>query len=131
VFEAEAQEKRNLAFFQILKPPGKVEATLVSPGRPFGRSEYGQATRASMDALQVGRKQRQQNARLTNTSREGKLLCFKCGKPGHFARECFAKKFPPRKNEGKNQHTKPQETGKSSSTYAEAASRNTYCQENL
>ena len=33
VFEAE-QEKRNLAFFQILKPTGKVEG-LVSPGRPL------------------------------------------------------------------------------------------------
>jgi len=35
VFEAEAQEKRNLAFFRILKLIGKVEATLVSPGRPL------------------------------------------------------------------------------------------------
>ena len=35
VFEAEAQEKGNLSFFQILKPPEKVEATLVSPGRPL------------------------------------------------------------------------------------------------
>jgi len=32
VFEAEAQEKRNLAFFRILKPIERVEATLVSPG---------------------------------------------------------------------------------------------------
>jgi hypothetical protein len=31
VFEAEAQEKRNLAFFRILK----LTATLVSPGRPL------------------------------------------------------------------------------------------------
>jgi len=36
VFEAEAQEKRNLAFFfQSLKPQEKVEATLVSPGKPL------------------------------------------------------------------------------------------------
>jgi len=36
VFEAEAQEKRNLAFFfQRLKPQEKVEATLVSPGKPL------------------------------------------------------------------------------------------------
>ena len=109
----------------------KGRGNIGQPWNTFGRSEYGQATRASTDALQVGRKQRQQNARLTNTSREGKLLCFKCGKPGHFDRECFANKFPPRKNDGKNQQTKPQETGKSSSTYAEAARRNTYCQENL
>jgi len=32
VFEAEAQEKINLAFFRILKLIEKVEATLVSPG---------------------------------------------------------------------------------------------------
>jgi len=35
VFEAETQEKRNLAFFQSLKPQEKVEATLVSPGKPL------------------------------------------------------------------------------------------------
>jgi len=36
VFEAEAQEKRNLAlFFLILKPPEIVEPTLASPGRPL------------------------------------------------------------------------------------------------
>jgi len=33
VFEAETQEKRNLDFFKILKPPEKLEATLVNPGR--------------------------------------------------------------------------------------------------
>jgi hypothetical protein len=33
VFEAEAQEKRNLALFRILKPIGKVKATLLNPGR--------------------------------------------------------------------------------------------------
>jgi hypothetical protein len=35
VFEAEAQEKRNLAFFRNLKPTEKVEATLVNPARPL------------------------------------------------------------------------------------------------
>jgi len=36
VFEAEAQEKRNLTFFfLILKPTEKVEATLVNCGRPM------------------------------------------------------------------------------------------------
>jgi hypothetical protein len=36
VFEAEAQEKINLAFFfRNVKPTEKVEATLVSPGRPL------------------------------------------------------------------------------------------------
>jgi hypothetical protein len=35
VFEAEAQEKRNLALFLIPKRTEKVEAGLVSPGRPL------------------------------------------------------------------------------------------------
>jgi len=131
VFEAEAQEKRNLAFFSNSETHRKGRGNSGQPWKTFGRSEYGQATRISTDAPHVGRKQRHQNARPTNTSREGKLLCFKCGKPGHFARECFSNKFSPKRNEGKNQHSKPQETGKSSSTYAEAARRNTHRQENL
>jgi len=35
MFEAETQEERNLAFFQILKPLEEVETTLVSPERPL------------------------------------------------------------------------------------------------
>jgi hypothetical protein len=35
VFKAEAQEKKNLAFFRILKLKGKLEANLVSPERPL------------------------------------------------------------------------------------------------
>jgi hypothetical protein len=33
VFEAEAQEQRNSAFFEILKRTGRGETTLVNPGR--------------------------------------------------------------------------------------------------
>ena len=131
VLQAEAQEKRNLAFYLNSETHRKSRGNFGQPWKTFGRSEYGQATRISTDAPHVGRKQNQQNARPINTSREGKLLCFKCGKPGHFARERFSNKFPPKKNEGKNQHSKQQETGKSSSTYAEAAHRNTHRQENL
>ena len=125
VFEAAAQEKRNLAFFSNSETHRKGRGNFGQPWKTFGRSEYGKVPHISTDTLHVGQKQRRQNARLTNTSREGKLLCFKCEKPGHFAKECFSNKFPPRKNMGMNQHSKPQETGKSSSIYAEATSRNT------
>ena len=131
VFESEAQEKRNLTFFSKSETPRKGRGNFGQPWKTFGRSEYGQAARISTDAPHVGRKQSQQNARLTNTSREGKLLCFKCGKPGHFAKECFSNRFPPRKNKGTNQYTKPQETVKSSRTYAEVPCRKTHCQENV
>jgi len=45
----------------------------------------------------------------------------------------FEKFLPPlpQKKEGKDQQTKPQETRKSGSTYAEAARRNTHRQENV
>jgi len=131
VFEAEAQEKRNLAFFSNSQTHGKSRGNFGQPGKNFGRSEYGQAARVSTDTPHADRKQRQQNARSTNNSREGKLLCFKCGKPGHFARECVSNKFSNRRNEWKNGYSKSQETGKSSCTYAEVALRNTHRQENL
>jgi len=131
VFDAEAQEKRNLAFFSNSETQRKGTGNFGQPWKNFGRSEYGQAACISTDVPHVGWKQRQHDAHLTNTSREGKLLCFKCRKPGHFAKECFSNKFPPRKNKGKNQHSKTQETGKSSNTYAEDAHRNTHRQENL
>ena len=35
VFEAEAKEKRDLAFFQIPKCMRRIDVTLVSPGRPL------------------------------------------------------------------------------------------------
>jgi len=111
VFEAEAEEKRNLTFFSNSETRRKGRGNFGQPWKNFLRSEYGQATRINTDAPHVGRNQRQQNVRPTNTSRERKLLCFKCGKPGHFAKECFSNKFHPGKNEGKNQHFKPQETG--------------------
>ena len=131
VSEAEAQEKRNLAFFSNSETQRKGRGNSGQPWKTFGRSEYGQATRVNTDTPHVGRKQHQQYARQTNASREGKLLCFNCGKPGHFAKECFSNKIFPRKNEGRNRYSKPQETGKSGSTYAEVTRRNTHRQENL
>jgi hypothetical protein len=131
VFEAEAQEKRNVAFFSNSETRKKNKGDFGQPWKAFGRSEYGQVARVSTDTPHAGRKQRQRYSRPTNASRERKLLCFKCGKPGHFAKDCFSNKFSPRKNEGNNQYPKSQGTGKSSSTYAEAARRNTHRQENL
>ena len=126
VFEAEAQEKGNMAFFSNFETHRKSRGNCGQPWKTFERSEYGQAARVSSDTPHAGRKQRQQNARPTNTCREGKLLCFKCGKPEHFARECVSNKFSNRKNEGKNGYSKSQETRKSSSTYSEAARLNTH-----
>jgi len=101
VFEAEAQEKRNLAFFSKSETPRKGRGNFGQPWKTFGRSEYGQAACISTDAPHVDWKQRQQNARPTNTSREGKLLCFKCGRPGHFAKERFSNRFSHPKERGK------------------------------
>jgi hypothetical protein len=78
--------------------------------------------------MQAGSSVSKMPARLTPTA-NGNF--FNCGKPGHFAKECFSSKFSPRKNEGKNGYSKPQETGKSSSTYAETARRNIHRQEKL
>jgi len=130
MLEREAQEKKKFGIFFNSETHGKSRGNF-QPWKTFGRSEYGQVARVSTDTPHAGRKQRQQNARPTNTSREGKLPCFKCGKPGHFAKECFSNKFSTRRNKGKNGYSKPQETGKSSSTYAEAARQNTHRQENL
>jgi hypothetical protein len=130
VFEAEAQEERDLAFFSASETQGKSRRNFGQPWKISERSEYGPTTRAGTDIPRVGRKQRQQNVRPTNTSREDKLLCFRCGKPGHFARECFSDKFTPRKDERINGHPKPQGTGRIGSTYAEATRRNTRHQEN-
>ena len=131
VFEGEVQEKRNLAFFSNSETRRKSRGNFGQPWKTFGRSEYGQAARVSTDTPHAVREQRQQNARPTNTSRGEKLLCFRCGKPGHFAKECFANKIAPRRNERTNRDYNPKETWKPSSTYAEAARRNTHHQENL
>jgi hypothetical protein len=89
VFEAEAQERRNLAFFSNSETHTKSRGNFGEPWKIFGKSEYGQAARVSTDTPHAGRKQRQQNARLINNSREGKLLCFKRGKSGHCHRMLF------------------------------------------
>ena len=130
IFEAEAQEKRYLAFFSNSETHGMSRCNFSQPWKTFGKPEYGQNTRANQDTSHVSRKQRQQNARTTNTSREGRLLCFRCWKPGHFARECFSNKSTPRKDERNNGHPKSQATGKLGRTYAEVALRNTRHQEN-
>lgn len=130
VFEAEAQEKRNLAFFSNAEPHRKGRGKFGQPWKTFGRSEYGQTARVNTDTPHADRMQRQQNARPTNTSRGGKLLCFKCGKPGHFARECFSNKFPPKRSEGRHGDSNQREIERPGRTYAEATRRNSQRQEN-
>jgi len=62
---------------------------------------------------------------------KGNYFVLSVGNQDILPKNAFQINFPPRKNEGKNQYTKSQETGKSSSTYAEAALRKNYRQENL
>jgi hypothetical protein len=58
VFEAEAQDKRNLAFFSNSETRKKGTDNFGQPWNTFGRSEYGQATRVSTDMPQGDRKHR-------------------------------------------------------------------------
>ena len=100
VFEAEAQEKRKLAFFSNSETHRKGRGNFGQPWKIFGRSEYWQAACVSTDTPHTGRKQRQQNCRPTN-SREGKLLCLKSGKREHFAKNNSQIKFSPERTRGK------------------------------
>jgi len=53
---------------------------------------------------------------------KGNCFVLSVGNQDILPKNAFQINFPPPiKNEGKNQHTKPQETEKSSSTYADAA----------
>jgi hypothetical protein len=62
VFEAEAQENRNLAFFSNSETHKKIRGKFGQPWKTFGRLEYGQAARVNTDTPHAGRKQCQQNA---------------------------------------------------------------------
>ena len=95
VFEKETQEKRILAIFSNSKTHRKGRGNFGQPWNTFVRSEYRHAARVSTDTSHAGRKQRQENARPTNTSCEAKLLCFECGKPGHFSKTDFQINFSP------------------------------------
>jgi hypothetical protein len=121
VFEAEAQEKRNAVFFSTSETRIKGRGNFGQPWKSPGRAEFGQAARVTTDTQHAGRKPSQRYSRSAVASRKGKLLCFKCGKPGYFSGEYFSNKFTPRRNEGRNSDTKMQNTRKSGSTYAAAA----------
>ena len=74
MFEAEAQEKRNLAFFRILKLTEKVQASLVSPGRPSeDQSTDRLLVLAPTRRMQTGSSVSKTPARLTLAAKEN---CF-------------------------------------------------------
>jgi len=123
VSEAEAQEKRNLAFFSNSETQRKGRGNSGQPWKTLGRSEYGQAARVNTDTPHVGRKQRQQYARSTNASREGKFFVLKVGNQDILPKSAFQINFSPgRTREG---------LGTQNRTYVEATHRNTHHQENL
>jgi hypothetical protein len=106
VFEAEAQEKRNLAFFSNSETHRKGRGKFGQPWKTFGKLGYGQAlVLAQTRRMQVGSSVSNMPTRLTLTAKGN---CFKCGKPGHFSKDCFSNKFSSRKNEEKNQYSKSQ-----------------------
>jgi hypothetical protein len=133
VYEAERQQKRNLAFFSNARTYRRGSGNFGQPWKTFGRPECRQDVRRGRNGPHAAVRQRQQNARPTSANREGiegKVFCFKCGKSGHFFRDCFSNHAFTRKSEGKNQFPQTQATGRPSKTYAEVTRRNTHCQEN-
>jgi len=96
--------KINLTFFRILKLTGKVEANLISPGRPLeDQSTDRLLVLSPTRRMQAASSVSKTPARLTLAAKRN---CFKCGKPGHFARKCFSNTFCNRKNEGMNGYSK-------------------------
>jgi hypothetical protein len=131
VFEAEEQKKEIWHFFQIPKPTDKVEATLVSSGRPLeDRSKDRLLVLAETRRMQAGSSVSKTPAQLTLATKEN---CFvlSVGKQDTLPKNVYLINFPPegtRERMGTPNHRK---RGKSSRTYAEAARRNNHRQENL
>ena len=74
LFEAEAEEKRHLASFRILKPKVKVEANFVSPGRALeDQSTDRLLVLAQTRRMQAGSIGSKMPARLTQSA---KGICF-------------------------------------------------------
>jgi len=122
--------KEKLSFFRFLKLTEKVEATLVSPGRPLeDQSTDRLLVLAPTRRMQAGSSISKTPAQLTLAAK-GNCFVLRVGNQDT-ARECISNKFSTRKNEGNNRYSKSQETGKSSCTYTEADRRNTHHQENL
>jgi len=116
VFEAETQEKRRLAFFSHSETHWKGIGNFGQPWKTFGRSEYGQAARISTD---TPRSTVSKMPALSTLAAKGNCLVFSVGnrETGTLFQRLLFKENPPFiKNEEKNQYSKSQETGKSSST---------------
>jgi len=76
VFLGRSTGEKIFSIFFNSETPRKDRGNFGQPWKTFGRSECGQATRVSTDAVHVGRKQRQQDVRPTNTSREEETALF-------------------------------------------------------
>jgi len=102
VFEAEAQEKRNLAFFSKSETPRKGRGNFGQPWKTFGRSEHGQAAHISTDAPHVDRKQSQQNARRQTLAVKGNcFVLLSVGNQDILPKNAFQIDFPPARTRGR------------------------------
>jgi hypothetical protein len=68
----------------------KARARDGQPWTTSARPERGPAARVCADTRAAAGRPHQQRAGQANASRDGRLLCLKCGMPGHFARNCFS-----------------------------------------
>jgi hypothetical protein len=101
VFEAEAQEKENLAFFSNFRTHKKSRGKHGQPWKIFeDQSTDRLLVLAPTRRMQAGSSVSKTQARITLAANK---KCFVlCGKLRYFARECISNKFSNRKNEEKN-----------------------------